>query len=85
MIGLIKNLKAKDNIKVHYLCCDNAGENINFEGAYKKEMMDMDFEYTTPCAPQQNVLVEPKFVILFNQVCIMLNSRKFSSFLRNSY
>ena len=35
MMGLIKNLKTKYNIQVQYLCCDNAGEIVDFKRACK--------------------------------------------------
>ena len=40
----------------------------------------MEFDFTTPGTPQRNGLVEQKFATAFNQVCAMLNGRKFSSF-----
>ena len=45
--------------------------------------MGMEFKFTTLGIPQQNSQVEWKFTTLFNQVCAMLNSGKFTAFLRN--
>ena len=84
MIGLIKNLKNKYNLQVQYLHCNNAGENVAFEKAYKDNVLGVDFEYTAPGTPQQNVCIERKFATLFNQVCVMLSSSKFNAYLCNS-
>ena len=58
MIGLIKNLKTMHDIKVRYLCCDDARENVDFERDCKKGGMRMEFKYTSPGTPQQNGHVE---------------------------
>ena len=50
----------------------------------KQERMGVQFEYTIPGTPQQNGQGEQKFATLFNRICEMLNSGKFSSVLRNS-
>ena len=52
MIDFIKNLKNKSNLKVQYLCCDNAGENNAIKKACKLEGQGVEFEYTTPGMPQ---------------------------------
>ena len=82
-MDLIKNLKIICETKVHYLHCDNAGENIDIERIYEHEGMGMEFKYTAQGIPQQNGNVEWKFTTLFNLVCAMVNSGKFSTFLRN--
>ena len=41
-MDLIKNLKSKYNIQVQYLCCDNAGEKVDFKWDWKKEGMGTD-------------------------------------------
>ena len=51
MEGLIKNLKNKYNLKVQYICCDNAGKNQVFERTCKQKVLGVDFEYTAPGMP----------------------------------
>ena len=65
-----------------YARCDDARENEDFEKACKQEGIGIQFKDTVPCTPQQNGCVERKFTILFNKLCVMLNSRKLFSFLR---
>ncbi len=59
--------------------CNNAGENVSLQKAYKQEGLGMFFEYTTPGTPQQNGRVEQKFATLYNRVRAMLNGGKFTS------
>ena len=61
IMDLIKNFKTKYDIQVHYLCCDNVGENVNIERVCKQEEMGMEFEYTALVSPQQSGHVEQKF------------------------
>ena len=42
LMDLIKNLKSKYNIQVQYMCCDNAGEKVDFKWDWKKEGMGTD-------------------------------------------
>ena len=84
MVGLITNLKIKCNIQVQYLCCNNVGGNVDFKRAWKHGGMGMEIEYTALGTPQQNSCIEWKFVTLFNWVYTMLNSGKFTAFLRNN-
>ena len=79
MVGFIKNMKNKYNLQVHYLCCDNAGENVAFEKAWKQEGLGVHFDYTAPGMPQQNGCIKRKFATLFNQIHTMLNGGKFNS------
>ena len=51
MLDLIKNLKTKYSIQIQYACCDNTGENVDFERAYKWEGMGIKFDYTTLGTP----------------------------------
>ena len=44
---LIKNLKAKYNIQVEQIQCDNAGENVTQEVQNKSDGNGVTFEYTT--------------------------------------
>ena len=67
MIGLIKDLKTKYNLQVQRLRCNNAGENQAFEKACNQEGLGIDFEYTTPGTPQQNVCVKRKFATLLTE------------------
>ena len=53
-MGLIKNVRNKDDIKFQYLSCDNAGEYVDFERACRKEGLGMGLEYTATNTPQQN-------------------------------
>ena len=84
MLVLIDNLKNKYNLQVQWLRCDNAGENQAFEWTCKQEMLGIDFEYIAPGTPQQNGHVERKFATLFNWLCTMLSSGKFTAYLQNS-
>ena len=84
MVGLLKNLKNKYDLKIQYLCRINARENFTFKRAYKQEGLGIYFEYTAPGMPQQNGHVEWKFATPFNQVHSMLNGRKFNAYLQNS-
>ena len=68
MLGLIKLLKNKYNLEVQYLFCDNAGENIALEKAWKQEGLGFHFKYTAPSMPQQNGCIKREFATLFNQV-----------------
>ena len=51
----------------------------------KQEGIEMKFKYTAPGTPQWNSCVEWKFATLYNWACIMLNGKKFFSFLRKAY
>ena len=79
-MSFLKDLKATYSVTVRYVHCDNAGEN---EALCKQKEMGVNFEYTMPGTVQQNGQVERKFTSLFTLVHAMLNSRKFSPFLRN--
>ena len=83
-MGLIKNLKTKYNIQVQYLCFYNRGENVDFKRTNKQEWMGIKFKYTALGTPQQISHVEWKLITLFNWVHAMLNSGKFTAFLRNN-
>ena len=83
MLGLIKNLKIKYGIQVHYAHCNNARENVDFELVCKQEGKGIKFEYTAPDTPHQNDHLEQKLANLFNMLHAMLNSGKLSAFLRH--
>ena len=70
-------------MQVQRFCCDNAWENQAFEKICNQEGLGIDFKYTAPGMPQQNGHVECKFATLFNRVCAMLNSGKFTTYLQS--
>ena len=84
MLGLINNLKIMFNLQVQCLCCDNAGKNQAFKRTCKQEGLRIDFEHAAPGTPQQNGYIKCKFATLFNWVCIMFNSGKFTAYLQSS-
>ena len=61
MVGLVTNPKNKYDLQVQHLCCNNAGDNVSFERACRKEGLEVDFEYTASNMPQQNGHVKWKF------------------------
>jgi hypothetical protein len=70
---LIKLFAAKYVIK--YLRCDNTGENLeNLSSVCTKH--DIQIEYTAPNTPQQNGVVERKFVTIRDRSCAaMINAK----------
>ena len=84
MLGLIKDFNTKYNIQVQQLRCNNAEENQAFKKACNQDGLGIKFEYTAPGTPQQNGRIECKFATLFNRVCAMLNSGKFTLYLHSS-
>lgn len=64
------------------ICCDNSGKNQVLERFYKKDRMDITFEYTALGMPQQNGRFQRKVASLENRVEAMLNGGKFSPLLR---
>ena len=83
MLGLIGNLKHKYTLKVSFLCCNTARENVAFKKACKQEELGEDFKYTAAGMPQQNGCIKCRFTTLFNQVCAMLNGSKFNAYLQS--
>jgi len=66
---------------VHHLRCNNAGENLSkLQSVCNKYNIKM--EYTAPNTPQQNGVVERKFVTLCDRSCAMTFNAKWSSDLR---
>ena len=61
-IDLIKALKARHEIQVRIIWCDNAGENKILETESDKNDLGIIFEYTAPGTAQQNGVVERAFV-----------------------
>jgi transposase InsO family protein len=66
-------IKAKHDLTVKYVRCDNAGKNIKLEEACKKDGLGIQFEYTSPGTPQRNGLVKRKFATLYGRVRAMMN------------
>jgi transposase InsO family protein len=63
---------------------DNAGENKTFQTEAEKDReLNLTFEFTAPCTPQQNGKIERKFTTLWGKVRSMLNSAKLPWSLRN--
>jgi hypothetical protein len=84
LISIIKDLKAKAQVIVRYIRCDNAGENIALEKLCLLEGMGIQFEYTSPHTPQLNGRVERKFGATLYQRCrSMLNGARLNPNLRN--
>ena len=79
MLVLMNDLKAKYNLQVQCLQCDNAGENQAFEQTCNQEGLGIKLEYTVPGTPQQNGRVKCKFATFFNRAHAMLNSGKFTT------
>ncbi len=62
---------------VRYLCCDNAGENMTkLQHVCRK--FNIHLEYTAPNTPQQNGVVERKFVTIRDQSSAMTFNAKWS-------
>ena len=62
IIDWIKALKARHEIQVKMIRCDNAGENNVLQTESDKNDLGINFEYTAPGTPQQNGVVERAFV-----------------------
>ena len=62
IVDWIKALKARHEIQVRIIRCDNAGENKVLETESDKNDLGIIFEYTAPGTPQQNGVVERAFV-----------------------
>lgn len=72
LVPFIKDLRDTYGIKVKIIRCDNAGENLAFEEACKREGLGLRFEYTAPGTPQQNGRVEKRFQTLYGRARAML-------------
>ena len=73
IIDLEKALKARHEIKVKIIRCDNAGENKVLETESDKNELGIIFEYTAPGTPQQNGVVERAFVMVMGRPREMMN------------
>jgi len=52
MISLIKELQAKEDKFIKFICCNNAGENESFQLKAKAEGLGLQFEFTAWKTPQ---------------------------------
>ena len=73
IIDWIKALKARHEIQVEIIRCDNAGENNVLERESYKNEWGIIFEYTAPGTPQQNGMVERAFVTVMGRARAMMN------------
>ena len=78
IIDWIKALKARHNIQVKIIRCDNAGENKVLERESDKNELGIIFEYTAPGTPQQNGVVERAFVTVMGRARAMMNHAEFT-------
>ena len=62
IIDWIRDLKARHEIQVQIIRCDNTGDNKVLETESDKNELGIIFEYTAPGTPQQNGVVERAFV-----------------------
>ena len=72
---LVKLLGA--NYKIKFLRCDNAGENLESLRTIC-DKHGIQIEYTAPNTPQQNGMVERKFVTIRDRSCAAMISAKFN-------
>ena len=70
---LIKALKARHEIQVKIIRCDNDGENEALGTESNKNDLGIIFEYTAPGTPQQNGVVERAFVTVMGRARAMMN------------
>ena len=73
IIDWIKDLKAKHNIVVKTIRCDNSGENSVLKKLCESEGLGIEFEFTAPGTPQQNGVVERAFPTLLGRGRAMMN------------
>ena len=71
-------MKARHEIQVKIIRCDNAGENKVLEKESDKNEMEIIFEHTAPGTPQQNGVVERAFVTAMQRVRAMMNHAGFT-------
>ena len=77
IIDWIKALKARHEIQVKILRCDNAGENKVLERESDKNDLGNIFEYTTPGTPQKKGVVERAFVTVMGRASAIMNHAGF--------
>ena len=78
IIDWIKVLKARHEIQVKTIRCDNAGENKFLERETDKNELGNIFEYTAPGTPQQNGVLERAFVTVMGRARAMMNHAGFT-------
>ena len=78
IIEWIKALKARHEIQVKIIRCDNAGENKVLERESDKNELGIIFEYKAPGTPQQNGAVERAFVTVMGRARAMMNHAGFT-------
>ena len=74
----IKALKARHEIQVKIIRCDNAGENKVQERESDKNELGIIFEYTATGTPQQNGVVERVFVTVMGRARAMMKHSGFT-------
>ena len=67
IIDWIKALKARHEIQVKIIRCDNAGETKVLERESDKNELGIIFEYTAPGTPQQIGVVEIAFLTVMGR------------------
>ena len=83
LVSFLKDLKAKHNVTVKYIRCDNAGENKKLQERCESEGLGITFEYTPSNSPQFNGKVERAFAALYSQVRALNNAAQFTKELRD--
>ena len=78
IIDWAKSLKARHEIQVKIIRCDNAGENKVLEKESDKNELGINFEYTAPGTPQQNGVVERAFATVMGRARAMMNHAGFT-------
>ena len=71
-------MKARHEIQVKIIRCDNAGENKVLERESDKHELGIIFEYTAPGTQQQNGMVERAFVTVMGRARAMMNHAGFT-------
>ena len=72
-IDWLKALKARHEIQVKIIRCDNAVENKVLERESDKNELGIIFEYTAPGTPQKNGVVERAFLTVMGRSRAMMN------------
>ena len=74
----IKELKAKYGIDIKYIRLDNSGENRSLQKECDQQNLGIIFEFSAPCTPQQNSVVERKIPTLMGRSRAMMFTAGFS-------
>ena len=75
-------MKARHQIQVKIIRCDDARENKVLERESDKNELGIIFEYTAPGTPQQNAAVERAFVTVMGRAKAMMNHAGFTMAMR---